>query len=85
MSKGQMYDSMYKYWCLTLKYLQENGFVVGKPNASATSRILAGGSHTAAERDTADILHSLLGVEMGSIDQMLDSADSAAMLLGVQH
>jgi len=31
-----------------------------------------------------DILHSLLGVELGSIDQMLDSADSAAMLLGVQ-
>ncbi|XP_033755463.1 ras-responsive element-binding protein 1-like isoform X2 [Pecten maximus] len=30
-----------------------------------------------------DMLHSLLGVEMGSIDSMLDSADSAARLLGV--
>lgn len=36
-----------------------------------------------AEGKDNDILHSLLGVEMGSIDSMLDSADSAARLLGV--
>lgn len=30
-----------------------------------------------------DMLHNLLGVEVGTIDRMLDSADSAASLLGV--
>lgn len=33
--------------------------------------------------NSADILHNLLGVDVGSIDQMLDSADSAAKLLGM--
>ncbi|XP_048748728.2 ras-responsive element-binding protein 1-like isoform X5 [Ostrea edulis] len=33
--------------------------------------------------NSADILHNLLGVDVGSIDQMLDSADNAAKLLGV--
>ncbi|KAK3086506.1 hypothetical protein FSP39_019337 [Pinctada imbricata] len=33
--------------------------------------------------NSADILHNLLGVDVGSIDRMLDSADNAAQMLGV--
>ncbi|XP_062584858.1 ras-responsive element-binding protein 1-like isoform X1 [Saccostrea cucullata] len=38
---------------------------------------------TDVKDNSADILHNLLGVDVGSIDQMLDSADSAAKLLGM--
>ena len=33
--------------------------------------------------DNSDLLHNLLGVEDAAIDRLLDSADSAAKLLGV--
>ena len=33
--------------------------------------------------NSADILHNLLGVDVGSIDKMLDSVDSAAQMLGM--
>ena len=36
-----------------------------------------------AKDNSADILHNLLGVDVGSIEQMLDSADNAAKLLGM--
>ncbi|XP_060065656.1 ras-responsive element-binding protein 1-like [Ylistrum balloti] len=57
--------------------------VSSKGTTLTTSVTLGSTLGSLGEGKDNDMLHSLLGVEMGSIDSMLDSADSAARLLGV--
>lgn len=61
----------------------KEGQVQVNTNGSRTPTLAASVTATLGESKDNDMLHSLLGVEMGSIDSMLDSADSAARLLGV--
>ncbi|XP_021349975.1 ras-responsive element-binding protein 1-like isoform X2 [Mizuhopecten yessoensis] len=61
---------------------QRANSIISKLTPSVTAT-LGSALGSMGEGKDNDILHSLLGVELGSIDSMLDSADSAARLLGV--
>ena len=58
--------------------------VRGKAGPSDTRDTRKHGRCVSSERDEGgDLLHNLLGVETDAINQMLDSAQNAAALLGV--